>query len=141
MLPCIGAQITPKVVCECVFLKGGAFQDVPHSRFLVLKNGGSEGPRLAKANDENALPMLWHHVFRVQHDGRIDVIAQVLPQGFVDSFNGPSLVMSKKMLHVLQHEGFWVSLLDDSLYFKEERALGLVAESVRLVEAVLFGYP
>ena len=82
--------------------------------------------------------MLRDEMPSVQSNWRVDVVAQVIAQGLVDSLNRLPLVVSEKMFDIFEHEGLRARLCEYSLDLKEQGTLRLVHESVRPIQAILF---
>ena len=131
-------EIVPEVVGERVFLRHVRVEDARE-----LRTFGGEFRELERAprfesDEEDALTMLRHDALGID-DFPIHLVAERVGQGVVDDFEGAALVVPDEMLHVLQHEGGWLVVVEDVGDGEEEVALFHVLEAVLASEAVLLG--
>ncbi|MNZ88641.1 hypothetical protein D3C78_1075370 [compost metagenome] len=116
-------------------------QDVAQYRRFFGENQLVEVERhvLAEAHDEDAFAVLGHPVLRVDNPV-VDVITQLVPQGFHDGLEGAALVVPLQVLHVLQQESSRAVVRDDTGHVEEQGALRLVLEAVGAAQRVLLGH-
>ena len=82
--------------------------------------------------------MLGHDALRI-NDLVIDGVAQRLGQRVVNNLKRAALVMATQVLHILQHKGGRLVVIDDRLKVKEEVALLLIVKAGGTAKTLLFG--
>jgi hypothetical protein len=131
-------KVVPQVIGERVFVRHIGVEDARELRPI----GGEvreleRAPRL-EPDEKNALAVLRHDALCVD-DYPIDLVAERLGEGVVDDFEGAALVVPDEVLHVLQHEGGRLVVVENIGDGEEEVALFHVLKAVFAAEAVLLG--
>ena len=131
-------EVVPQVVGERVFVRRVGVEDAGELRpfggeFRELERA----PRL-EPDEEDALPVLWHDALRVD-DLPVNLVAERIGQRVVNDLEGATPVVPVEMLHVLQHEGGRLVVVEYVGDGEEEVALFHVLKAVLAAEAVLLG--
>ena len=126
------------MVGERVFLRRVGVEDAREPRAFGREFRELEVTPRFEPNQEDALAVLRHHFLRVDHLP-IDLIPEGVGQRVVNDLEGAALVVPDEVLHVLQHEGARLVVVENVGDGEEEVALFLVREAVLAAEAVLLG--
>lgn len=135
MLLGVVLEVGPQMVGERVFVRHIGVEDAGE-----LRPFGGESRELERAprfepDEENALAVLRHDALRVD-DLPVNLVAERIGQRVVNDLEGPAAVVTVEVLHVLQHEGRRLMVVENVGYGEEEIALFHVLESVLAAEAV-----
>jgi hypothetical protein len=94
----------------------------------------------AEADEEDAFAVLRHEALRV-YNAVMDVVFEMVGQGFVDDVERASLVVPGQVLDIFQHKCVGPVVVNQFGELEEEVALFLVLEAVGLAEAEFLGDP
>ena len=97
-----------------------------------------EDDRIAKAHDEDPLPVLGHEMRTVDHLA-MNLITQFLTERSLNHIERAAFVVGLKVLDVLQQERLGALLINDAGHVKEQGALRFVLEAVGTPERIFFG--
>jgi hypothetical protein len=138
MLCGVVLEVIPQMVSKGVFRIGVLFQDALKLGPFGGEDREFEVARLAEANKEDPLAVLWHDTLAVD-DFNLDFIFEVLGKRFIDHPESIPLIMALQVLDVFQHESRRAVVGDDIRDGEEQVSLFHIVETMCPTEAVFLG--